>query len=86
MRCQLVTKRSTAAVEILAAPATTTTTRESARSKMDNAEWIVGEFIHKLIVSNLPGSQRGGGVGKGLIVLDLVLGPTAYLTLFPCTS
>ena len=85
MRCQLVTKRSTAAVEILAAPATTTTTRESARSKMDNAEWIVGEFTQ---INNIKSSResKSGGVGKGLIVLDLVLGPTAYLTLFPCTS
>ena len=61
MRCQLVTKRSTAAVEILAAPATTTTTRESARSKMDNAEWIVGEFtqIGNSIKSSRE-SKRGG--------------------------
>ena len=59
MRCQLVTKRSTAAVEILAAPATTTTIRESARSKMDNAEWIVGEFTQINSIKSSRESKRG---------------------------
>ena len=65
MRCQLVTKRSTAAVEILAAPATTTTTRESARSKMDNAEWIVGEFTQINSIKSSRESERGGS-GQGV--------------------